>query len=253
MVAKKHGINMYITNIIYIIGVAMAIIHDVDGFYYKVTNEPGWAGADPQGYYQNQYRWDNPYLLNNAECIFNQLNGYGWDRDSICAVIGNMARECRLNPAQTQDGYQIGGTTGGFGLAMWTPQTKYTIWCRQENHTVNSGAWQLYFINTKPTREEQRQFNEHDGVYNITWDEFIHNTREYSVEELTAVWLKCYERAGVSALQQRLYYSTNYAQYFYNYEPQPSPPPTPEPYKPVSHKMPLWMMVGKHRNMFVIK
>lgn len=232
----------------------MAIIHDANGFYYNVTNQGGWAGADPQGYYQNQYRWDNSYLLNNATVIFDSLvRDYGWDRDSACAVIGNMARESRLNPAQTQDGYDIGGTRGGFGLVMWTPQTKYRNWCIQNNHSVNSGYWQLWFINNKPTLEEQQQFNENDGLYNITWGDFIHNTRGYSAEVLTAVWLKCYERAGVSALSQRLYYSTNYAQYFYNYEPSPDPtPPDPTPYKPVKSKMPLWMMVGRNKNVFVL-
>lgn len=229
------------------------IIQDSNGYYYRVTNQAGWAGADPHGYYQGQYRWDNSYLLNNARVIFDQLYGYGWDRDSICAVIGNMARECRLNPAQTQDGYEIGGTSGGYGLVMWTPQTKYTNWCRSANHSVESAYWQLWFIENKPTPEEQRQFNEHDGHYNITWDDFIHNNRGYTVEELTAVWLKCYERAGVAALSQRIYYATNYAQEFYNYVPSGPVDPDPSPYKPYKIKMPLWMMLGKRRNIVIEK
>ena len=223
-----------------------ALIQDSTGYYYRVTNSGGWAGADPQGYYQGQYRWDNPYLLNNARIIYSQLCDAGWDSDSACAVIGNMAREARLNPAQTQDGYAINGTSGGFGLVMWTPQTKYRSWCQSTDHDVNSGYWQVYYIINRPTATEQAQFNEHDGLYNITWNDFITNARGYTVEQLTAVWLKCYERAGISALDLRIYYASNYAQEFYNYSPQPVDP-SPSPFVPVLSKMPLWMMVNRRK------
>lgn len=228
------------------------IIQDENGFYYKVTNAPSWAGADPQGYYQGQYRWDNPYLLNNAEHIYAQLLSYGWDRNSISAVLGNMGRECSLNPAQTQIGYEIGGSHGGYGLVQWTPQTKYTTWCRQTNHSVNSAYWQLWFIHNRPTEQEQRQFNEHNVLYPMTFDEFIHNSGEHSVEYLTRAWLACYERAGVSALNIRLYYATNYADYFYDYDPTEPIDPDPTPYKPSSRKMPLWMMCNRNKNKFVL-
>ena len=218
---------------------------DANGFYYRITNKAGWAGADPNGYYQGQYRYDNPYLYNNAEKIYAQLLSYGWDRNSISAVIGNMARESALNAGQTQIGYEIGGSTGGFGLVMWSPQTKFTDWCRSTNHNVNSAYWQIWFINNRPTASERQQFNENNVLYPMTFNDFIHNTGNWTVEYLTRAWLACYERAGVSALNIRLYYATNYANEFYDYDPQEPIDPDPAPYTPRIRKMPLWMMIKR--------
>ena len=225
------------------------ITRDTSGYYYREWNSYTCWGADPQGYiYNGQYKPSNQYMYNNAELIFTQLKQAGWKNNSICAVIGNMCRECYLNAGQTQINYTIGGTNGGFGLVMWTPQTKYTNWARQENHDVNLAYWQVWFIINKPTPQEQQQWTEKFAYNYMSWAEFI-SDETHDVEYLTRAFFDCYEKGNPlkANMPYRIYCAEYYATEFYNYDPQDPVNPDPDPYKLMRHKMPLYMMLKKNR------
>ena len=90
------------------------------------------------------YHYTNAYgsmtqaeMQQNVDEIYAQLySNYGWTVNAICAVLGNIQRESYINPAQTQGGFPVGGTSGGYGLCMWTPQTKIKNWLQANNHSI---------------------------------------------------------------------------------------------------------------------
>lgn len=184
---------------------------------------------------------------NNAYMIRDQLLSYGWTIEAICGMLGNARAESYLNPGQTQIGYKIGGSSGGFGLVMWTPQTNYTDWSKQNNHDVNSGYWQTWCISTEANTGGAGSQYIATSAYPLTYDEFKHSTDDYLY--LVEVFLRNYERAGIEALSARKEYAT----YFWNlFGGQPTPPtpptppdppdPDPSPYKRAG-RMPVWMKI----------
>lgn len=60
---------------------------------------------------------------NNALQIFSQLYTYGWTKNAIYGLLGNVQSEGLLNPGQYEIGYNY-STSRGFGLTQWTPATK---------------------------------------------------------------------------------------------------------------------------------
>lgn len=227
----------------------MGIEQDANGSYYNISNRAGCWGNDT-GYVYSRYRADNPYMLNNAEKIFDILHNFGWSNNAICAVIGNMCGECSLNAGQTQIGYDIGGKSGGYGLVMWTPQTKYTNWARSENHGQYIAYWQLWFIDNKPTQEEQNQFTPKFEYDYISWDDFIHDST-HTVEWLTNCFFDCYEKGNPAKanMPYRRYCANWYATYFYDYVPTEPIIPDPAPFRGRKVKMPLWMELIRRRLM----
>lgn len=237
---------MYIINIIYIIGVAMAIIkQDEAGYYYCATNKSGcwrnWEYVDPyEGYY---YPYE-PHILNNAEQIYDLLLYYGWEHKPICAVLGNMIAESVMNPAQGEiDKKYL--SEYGYGLCQWTPSTKYTTWARNENHNVYYATYQVKFLDE--TGEDEWIINPNYN-YNLTWDEFKnYNSSEHSVEWLAMAFFRNYER-GTTLETYRQDCATWYDNYFQSRTPLPPSPPDPNVYKRyIPHKMPLWMMLQRRR------
>lgn len=177
------------------------------------------------------YHYTNAYgsmtqaeMQQNVDEIYAQLySNYGWTVNAICAVLGNMQRESYINPAQTQGGFPVGGTSGGYGLCMWTPQTKIKNWLQANNHSIFSGYWQIYAMNdeTFPSASDP-QYSTHAP---ITYQEFKHSGK--TVAELTEIFMRYYERAGVSALEERIQYAENWYRYIMGTDPPPSPTPTP--------------------------
>ena len=168
-------------------------------------------------------------MQQNVDEIYNQLCGvYNWSIEAVSAVLGNMQHESFINPAQTQIGYPIGTESGGYGLVQWTPASKYKNWCRLNNYNITDGFWQVYALNFQPWGTEYIP----TSAFPETYEEF--KISEESVAYLTECFLKNYERAGVSALSQRI---AN-AEAWYTYltgSPPPTPPtppsPTPSGYK----------------------
>lgn len=160
----------------------------------------------------------------NVDEIYAQLYGYGWTINAICGLLGNIQVESLINPAQTQIGYPIGTERGGYGLVQWTPASKIKNWLRANNHSIESGYWQVYAINYQPEGVEwisTSQFPE-------TYDEFKFS--EETVAYLTECFLKNYERAGTEALQRRIDCAENWYEYITGTHPDPPEPPEPDPH-----------------------
>lgn len=221
----------------------MSVIYqDQSGYYYVVTNKSGcwgWQDIDPdtQQYYPFEF-----HILSNAELIYDTLYDYGWSHLAICAALGNMIAESRMNPAQTQDGTRIGGS-GGYGLCQWTPSRKYTNWARQENHDIYLAGYQLEFLNDTGSAD---WIINPDYSYNITWNEFINYTGPNDSEWLAMAFFRNYER-GAYLPTYRQTSASWYDQYFNGYTPKPPPPPDPSPYRWRKEGMPLWMVLRKRQ------
>lgn len=64
----------------------------------------------------------------NATYIFNYLGSRGWTTNAIAGMLGNLQAESTINPGRYQGDSPSGS---GWGLAQWTPRTKYTDWCEE--------------------------------------------------------------------------------------------------------------------------
>lgn len=198
------------------------------GWYYVVTNKAG--------------QLDRYQIEENAESIYAQLLGYGWELKPICAVLGNIQQESGMNPAQTQLGYPVDDENAGYGLVQWTPASKYFTWCGGQDYSTRSGYYQVEAIETNAFG--QYRDTPHTD-YPLTYSEFKVDTT-HTLEFLVKCWLVNYERAGIPALANRLRYANEWYDYFEGQEPPtpPEPPEPPEPYDPTGTKrMPVYMMI----------
>ena len=58
----------------------------------------------------------------NAQYIYNFFKAQGWTTEAICGLLGNMQRECGLNPGNWQHWER---KNLGYGLLQWTPAEDY--------------------------------------------------------------------------------------------------------------------------------
>ena len=62
----------------------------------------------------------------NAQFIYNYLTAYGFTPQAACGVLGNIMKECTMNPAKWQGvPNSAANLTKGYGLFQWTPATNY--------------------------------------------------------------------------------------------------------------------------------
>lgn len=54
----------------------------------------------------------------NARYIYDYLHGYGWTKEAICGLLGNIQQESQLNPGAWE---VMDRTDRGYGLVQWTP------------------------------------------------------------------------------------------------------------------------------------
>ena len=169
----------------------------------------------------------------NATEIYNQLRGYGWTLNAICAVLGNMQQESYLNPAQWQIGYDIGSQSAGYGLVQFTPSTKYTNWANEQGYDITDGEHQVYAIDTQPWGTEYIPTSD----FPLSYSEF--KVSDKDLDYLTEAFLRNYERAGVSALESRQQYANDWYKFLSGEEPPTPDPPEPTPTKK-KKSMPLY-------------
>lgn len=133
--------------------------------------------------------------------------GYGWSKNAICSMLGNMQRESTINPGIWQS-LDEGNTSLGYGLVQWTPATNYLDWCDSMGYEYGAMDSNLKRIIYEMNRG--LQWIETDA-YPISFLEFSTSTE--SIEYLTTAFLKNYERAGVEALSERI----SNAEYWFSY------------------------------------
>lgn len=138
--------------------------------------------------------------------------------EAAAGILGNMERESYINPGQLE-----GGSGTGRGLIQWTPGSVLTSYAAQEAGNWYDGNLQCALI-----LDEGYGRNGQGGrwlpttEYSYSWVQFCQLT---DVAEACKAYLYERERAGVSALQERL---DNAAKWYTYLSGQPAPdPPTP--------------------------
>lgn len=132
----------------------------------------------------------------NAKYIYEALKDKGWTLNAVAGMLGNMQRESTLNPGIWQNN-DVGNTTGGYGLVQWTPATKYIDWLLpgSDASTMDNNISRILY-----ELENNLQWISTED-YPMTFEEFTKSTGR--PEDLASVFLYNYERAGVSAENER--------------------------------------------------
>lgn len=81
----------------------------------------------------------------NATYIYNYLGSRGWSVNAIAGMLGNFEAESTINPGRYQGDVSSGS---GWGLAQWTPHSKYTNWCEENGlvwHHMDSALLRIIY------------------------------------------------------------------------------------------------------------
>ena len=152
---------------------------------------------------------ENRYLsyeeaLQNAQLIFSQFRSLNWSDIAICAMLGNMWRESTVNPGIWQN--LTVDSSMGYGLVQWTPSTNYTDWAVANNYEIGNLYAQCNRIQYE--FDNGLQYIPTD-TYPLTADQFRYYEGN-DLDYMTAAFLANYERAGVSALEERIEYARKF-------------------------------------------
>ena len=130
----------------------------------------------------------------NAKYIALGLYSYGWTKESIAALLGNMQAESSINPGRWQSD-RVGGDSSGHGysLVQWTPYIKYTNWCSEEGYSdpseMDSALARIVY-----EVENSIQWAGTGAYSGMSFLEFSKSTEE--VGYLAVGLLICYERTA---------------------------------------------------------
>lgn len=133
--------------------------------------------------------------LQNAQLIATLCSGWGWSKNAICGMLGNMRHESSVNPNIWEFGYNH-STTRGYGLVQWTPATKLIDWANANSLDYTNGDTHMARINYEKANGIQWIAT---STYNYSFDAFAVSTD--TVSNLTWAFARCYERPLESALQ----------------------------------------------------
>lgn len=147
--------------------------------------------------YSGNFYLNREQMKENSEYILDFFMNKGWSRNAVCGMLGNMERESTINPGIWQNLSQ-GNMSLGYGLVQWTPASKYINW-------ANANGWDIGSIVGQCNRIQYELENNIQYIptstYPMTFQEF--SKSPHTPEYLASVFLANYERAGVSAEQER--------------------------------------------------
>ena len=144
----------------------------------------------------------------NAKEFYNYFKGY-MTLEAMAGILGNIQRESQLNPGQQEYGYG-GSTSYGHGFIQWTPATILINWCNNQGLNWYDGKAQCYRIKCEGEGNVEDVYWIPTSSYPYSWSEFCKLT---SVSEATKSYLAERERAGESALDERLEYASNWYEF----------------------------------------
>lgn len=177
---------------------------------------------------------------NNATLFYDYLGSNGLTLEAVCGILGNITHESGLNPGNKQ----TASTGSGWGFIQWTPSSVLTDWCKNQRYNWYDGSAQCERIVCEGEGTHGAQgYWLPTTEYPYTWGQFSSLT---DVDEATKAYLYERERAGVSALNDRLTYARAWYAYFTGQPtpPTPRPPLPPTPYKREGG-MPVYMMLRR--------
>lgn len=143
----------------------------------------------------------------NASLIWLYFKDFGWSKNAVAALLGNMQAESNINPGlwENQD---EGNLNTGYGLVQWTPAQKVIEWLEGNGYAKDSGIGQcariIYELKNAlqyyPTRDYPESFAEF-------------STSNKSPEYLAQAFIRNYERPYNPNQPVR----SEYARFWYNY------------------------------------
>ena len=169
-------------------------------------------------------------MQNNADIMYAFFTEHGWTVNAISAMFGNMQTESTLNPGIWQG---LDPFVGGYGLVQWTPATKYIDWLLpgSDASTMDNNISRILY-----ELENNLQWISTEQ-YPMSFEEFTTSTGR--PEDLASVFLCNYERAGVSAENERRENALNWYLYLGGIIP---------PYEVKPHRFPWVIYANKLRN-----
>ena len=200
--------------------------------WHSVWSTQYWA----VGNYDSQNVLDNALAANayiNKEFKRSKHN-------ARVAVIANLCLESTgINPGQWEGGGNY-DPSSGFGIAQWTPSTKFTDWLGSTDPTdMQDGDKQMEYLTTNDAqwRGDLDWVDEHG--YCAYYDLYVPIIRSLSdffytagsLEDMTTAWMVYWERplVGHEGLQQRIFYAEYFDQLL------------PDRFKRKEKYMPIWM------------
>lgn len=202
-----------------------------------------YANVAPGPAVPTQWVSGNRYLdqdeqHNNALIVYSYFYYKGWSFNAICGVLGNMVRESTINPGIWEN---LGHDPDlGYGLVGWTPSYNITNWLTAHGYAIDDGYGQLEWLDTQPGINGDWI---PQGAYsNIWYDDFKHTTTLTPAQAAECFCIN-FERPGVVAMDERIYWANYYAQYLAGM-PTLNPPYIP-PYTDGRQKPGLrtWQMI----------
>lgn len=144
--------------------------------------------------------------LQNAEIVASECLSWGMTKEAIAGLLGNMWRESHVNPSLDE---MSGG--GGYGLTQWTPKSKLLARLNVLGLS-DTGENQLKVLKRELTDGANNGGSAFEQWYDVGGYTISGFMKAADIDVATKSFLACYERAGVSALDERL----EYAHKFYN-------------------------------------
>jgi hypothetical protein len=132
----------------------------------------------------------------NAQFIAAFFIQHGWTKNAISGMIGNFAGESGCNFG-IYESLNSGSSTNGFGLAQWTPNTKYFDWANANGYSGDHVNGELNRILYEVANNVQ-WIPGYKGYSYMTFAEFITSTN--SPDDLASVWMYNYERPSDSSI-----------------------------------------------------
>lgn len=142
----------------------------------------------------------------NARCIAKfckSLSKHEWKKKPCCAMMGNMWRESHLNPQFTE----VGGG-GGYGLVQWTPKSNLVNRAKKIKMYKSYDMMYTQLCVIDYEADNHLQWGQ-TSSYPISFKEFMKDDI-HSIEWLTRCFCANYERAGVTAMDERIEYANRY-------------------------------------------
>lgn len=160
----------------------------------------------------------------NGSAFATYFNGY-MTIEAMSGILGNIQRESQMNPGQ-QEGGHSGSLDYGYGLIQWTPGSTLVNWCSERGLNWYDGDAQCYRIKCEGEGIESASgYWLPTSKYPYSWTEFCQLTDS---AEACKAYLAERERAGVSALEERLAYTAYWLEYLSGHQP--------------GKKLPVWFL-----------
>lgn len=153
---------------------------------------------------------------NNAICFAAYCRTRGWTDEAIAGTLGNIDPESTINPSLWEgrvEPYSVNAQ--GFGLIQWTGYNRLTKWAHDQGLSAYDPYVQIRRIeadgnNIGDVYWFRPNYAPSTVPYNVTWSEYINNSRNWTPAELAIIFYWYRERSAAHDPGQRPALATHY-------------------------------------------